>query len=564
MRVNRSDLQRTCVQLAQSQGILDINGVIDPNLGVLVSQKHFFPVTNDAMKAYILKSADEGVNNTAREALPAMARLLVTIEAYCGNNGTRLSTVQRDKDPSSPNYDKNGVVVNHNHVVLPQLAGPGVPGFQELHEAFDFDALHAACYTQGQAPARRRRAPVAATPQASARPVKHEVEPGEVTDLVGEVKDSLQLVWNACDVLNERWLEREQEIALLLVSAVSGRHMFFRGPPGTGKTELLQDFGKICGGNVFDTVLGVNTLRDEVEGPIDVPYLQSTGKQRRNREGMLTDCEFAVLDEVWKANSGLLNQLLRIMSQGDYFEDGQVQLAKTRSIFGASNEGPQGPSLEALHSRFMLRSIVEYVSTPEHRNKLLGFNEWNRPEIAEDMLGSLDFSHLDKIRNAAQRMPVCPKFVETWTRAIRNLRNCRQVRKKSGIILDDRRCKALIEIAKVWALLGGKNVLTKEYALILQYTAWDSPKEKVFVEEAVRSAVKDRSVNVAAKSFEEVKSVSAVYVGTDMDETAQATLLGKIDESASEVESGHVALDIREVIKCDLTRRSYAEAQKVL
>lgn len=583
--MNRSELQRECVRLINQSpdllpdqcAVLDESGdMVDdgshPNLSAFITQKHFFPCTNKEMSDFIASESPED--------MPILAWLMAHIDKRLTPMGHKISQCQIDKRPGSPTHGQRCVVINHNLVGLPAVTVTGGTTREDAYKAVDWSAICDAADNPGQAPERK---PKKHSAEVKIRKVKLDIDPATLQDHRTVVRQELANLQRVRECLNSRWLEREQEIAIMLTSAVAGRHAFFRGPPGTGKTEMLQDFATMVGGSVFDTVLGMNTLRDEIEGPIDVPYLQSTGKQRRNRAGTITDCDFAVLDEVWKANSGLLNQLLRIMSQRDYFEEGRVHKAKTRCVFGASNEGPQGGMLEALHSRFMLRGEVGYVSNPDNRRLLLGFDEWDRQEIPTSLRGCLSLGDLDKIRTQALKLPTCPRFEGKWEKAITKLRDCRVTRKKTGIVIDDRRAKGLMEIARVWAFLQGDDAVMEPMVLILQFTAWNGLKEKVQVEECIREVLSDLSIRTASHRGEEVKSYvasmmaypggppedwkEAFHLHPDNGDDLRLPWIDHVNNVAFGAPAYHMQkhirqADIRAITCLDIQRRAWAESAK--
>ena len=301
-----------------------------------------------------------------------------------------------------------------------------------------------------------------------------EVDPANLTPL--------QQVRHA---LNSRYIEREYETMLLQVSAVSRAHLFFLGPPGTGKTEMIQDFAKCVSGDVFDTLLSGGTSRDEIEGPIDVSLLRQEGEQRRRRKGYLTEATYGVLDEIWKSSPFLLNGLLRLMSQRSYFEEGEEYAAKTRCVFAASNETPQDSSLEALYSRFTLRSYTDYIVTDDGRSRLCGFTKWDRQEIPAHLLGVLSEEDLEAERQKALALPLSKGFCAAMQKVLKALSQVVTGPRSRGIKIDDRRLRLLTEVAQVWAHLDGQEQVGAEYVLILADTAWDGVAERGIVESIV-------------------------------------------------------------------------------
>lgn len=68
-----------------------------------------------------------------------------------------------------------------------------------------------------------------------------------------------------------------------------------------------------------------------------------------------------MIDETFKANSAILNTLLTLMNERLFHNDGQPTPCPLVTLFGASNELPEGRELEALFDRFLLRYEVSYL-----------------------------------------------------------------------------------------------------------------------------------------------------------------------------------------------------------
>lgn len=104
------------------------------------------------------------------------------------------------------------------------------------------------------------------------------------------------------------------------------------------------------------------TEYSELFGPIDVAAL-AKGEYRRRWSRIVTS-EIVFLDEVFKANSAILNALLSLMQERVVYEGGVVVRAKLWTLVGASNEIPAEEELEALYDRFSIRVFEDYLSDP--------------------------------------------------------------------------------------------------------------------------------------------------------------------------------------------------------
>lgn len=72
----------------------------------------------------------------------------------------------------------------------------------------------------------------------------------------------------------------------------------------------------------------------------------------------------AFIDEVFKANSAILNTLLTILNER-LFDNGTERLpVPLLCLVAASNELPESEELDALYDRFLLRSQVQQVRSP--------------------------------------------------------------------------------------------------------------------------------------------------------------------------------------------------------
>ena len=160
------------------------------------------------------------------------------------------------------------------------------------------------------------------------------------------------------DVLKRRFVGRDEVVDLIALAVVAGEHLFLFGPPGTAKSALIRRFATAVQGRYFEYLLTRFSEPNEVFGPIDLVRLRE-GTVATVTTGMLPEAEFVFLDELFNANSAILNNLLSVLNERVYRRGAQVHHLPVLSVFSASNHLPEEDALRALFDRFLLRCHVD-------------------------------------------------------------------------------------------------------------------------------------------------------------------------------------------------------------
>lgn len=168
--------------------------------------------------------------------------------------------------------------------------------------------------------------------------------------------------WTAAlEELERGLLQRDVAARALLLAALAGEHVLLLGPPGTAKSELARRLQRLLpGAHYFERLLTRFSVPEELFGPLSLKALEDD-RYERLTGGYLPSAEVAFLDEVFKANSAILNTLLGLLHER-CFDNGQHRVdVPLVCLVGASNEVPQDESLQAFYDRFLLRVPVAPV-----------------------------------------------------------------------------------------------------------------------------------------------------------------------------------------------------------
>lgn len=162
-------------------------------------------------------------------------------------------------------------------------------------------------------------------------------------------------------------VERRQVLRLSLLAALAGEHTLLIGPPGTAKSALARRIHlAFREARYFERLLTRFTVPEELFGPLSIRALEED-RYERHVAGFLPDAEVAFIDEVFKANSAILNALLTLLNERE-FDNGAGRVhCPLISVIGATNQVPEDEVAEAFFDRFLLRLTVGPVSADGFR-----------------------------------------------------------------------------------------------------------------------------------------------------------------------------------------------------
>ncbi|HVK14405.1 MAG TPA: AAA family ATPase, partial [Gemmataceae bacterium] len=164
--------------------------------------------------------------------------------------------------------------------------------------------------------------------------------------------------------LKARFVGRDEVIDLIALAAVAGEHLFLYGPPGTAKSLLVRQFAEAVRCRYFEYLLTRFSEPNELFGPIDLVRLRE-GVVATVVAGMLPEAEFAFLDELFNANSAILNNLLTVLNERVYRRGAETHRLPLLCAFAASNHLPEDDALQALFDRFLVRVKVDSLPAPQ-------------------------------------------------------------------------------------------------------------------------------------------------------------------------------------------------------
>lgn len=304
------------------------------------------------------------------------------------------------------------------------------------------------------------------------------------------------------DGLNKGLIGRKEEINLILLAMLSGENILLIGKPGTAKSEMSRRIENCLpdGSNYFEYLLTKFTTPEEIFGGISIPKLKK-GKQERMLEGYLSNAHIGFLDEIFKANSSILNSLLTIANERIYHDGARKIKTPLRVIVGASNELPTEKELEALYDRFVFRK--EVLSLDDE--KIIELLESESEDFTMDRDLKFTFEELDSIKEESKKVKL-GRDAAKLLRDIRKEINSYYKENKIDNSISDRRMMKIVKILKVLAYTNGRKEVNKSDFYVLENILWDRLEDRLAIKDILINLINGREFSVESELQDEIYS----------------------------------------------------------
>ncbi|WP_459482596.1 AAA family ATPase [Clostridium saccharoperbutylacetonicum] len=314
---------------------------------------------------------------------------------------------------------------------------------------------------------------------------KGEVSKRVNTSIVKVVEGTINDILKIEEELNELFIERENEIRMLTLAFITGSNGFFHGPAGTGKSALVEEYrNRIEDCSYFRILMGKTTEPSEIFGPVSINAMKND-IYKVNTKNKLPEANISFVDEIFKANSAVLNNLLTIMNEKLFFNE-EIQKVPLISLIGASNEYYEEDNLIALYDRFLLRWNIDYINEPSNRitlfknyldrrreGSLLQENETVKTPVCK-----INIKDLMVINEKVKEITISIKVLNTYNKLLTTLL-------RKNIVISDRRKNESLKIVQAAALLDGRDEAEIQDLEVLKYTLWTDEEDLAAILEEV-------------------------------------------------------------------------------
>ncbi|GAB1447784.1 hypothetical protein MASR2M44_07830 [Bacteroidota bacterium] len=280
------------------------------------------------------------------------------------------------------------------------------------------------------------------------------------------MQNELHKLNQVLNYVKQAFVARDEAIDLLGIALVAQENAFLMGPPGTAKSAIVRRLSDcIENGKNFEYLLTRFTEPNELFGPFDIRKLRE-GELLTNTEGMLPEASMVFLDELFNANSAILNSLLLALNERIFRRGKETRKLPTLLFVGASNQLPDDESLAALLDRFLIRMRLDYVE-PDLLEQVLiagwnaaSDNETNRPRIQP--------SEIIRLQAACKEIDLSG-IRNLYIDLIRQLRN-------AGVKVSDRRAVKIQNLLAASALISGRTHAIPSDCWVMKYI-WDTEEQ---------------------------------------------------------------------------------------
>lgn len=334
--------------------------------------------------------------------------------------------------------------------------------------------------------------------------------------------------------------ERGELVHTIALALLTRKNLFVLGEPGQAKSQAIDTFrSHIVGAKQFDILMSKGIDQEQLFGRLDIASIipgnvsnsrlkddpkyeamriqlkqlmdtaatdqefmelaQLQGNMVRYRnamalynqgnpeiltEGKIPDSHICFLDELFKANDGVLNSLLKALNERKYTNEGVTMTIPVVSFFSASNEipnfnNPEEKCLRALYDRFDFKVCTSNVEDPENRVKILVAK---RNGMGDAMTATITLQELEQMQEEVKSVLV-PSGIDVLADNIL----C-ELRRKD-ITVSDRTFFNYAPVVQAQAWLEGRDKVRPTDLKALVNYLWNKPEERATISEVIDKIV---------------------------------------------------------------------------
>ena len=311
-------------------------------------------------------------------------------------------------------------------------------------------------------------------------------EPGQAKSQASDRFRSHITDANQFDVLMSKGIDQEQLFGRLdLASIIPGHISNSRLEADEKYCNMREELKQLMDTAVTDAdFMRLSELQGKMSRYQGALALYSQGTPEMITEGKIPDSHICFLDELFKANDGVLNSLLKALNERKYTNEGITTDIPVISFFSASNEipnfnNPEEKCLRALYDRFDFKVCTRNVEDRSNRMKILKAKQNGTDSC---ICTTITLDELWQMQDEVHGVKIPESIYEIADNILYELR-------RKEITVSDRTYFNFSPVVQAESWLNGRDtVIPADLKALVNYL-WDKPEQYSVVAEVIDKLV---------------------------------------------------------------------------
>ena len=277
--------------------------------------------------------------------------------------------------------------------------------------------------------------------------------------------------------LNNAFIDRSEEIDMLLTTLIANENICLVGIPGVAKSALIESLASLINGKYFGYQIRCDTTPDDIVGHISIKELRDNDSRKIRTANMAPEADVVYLDECFKASGPMLNSMLLMLNERMVdIGEGVRQKSNIKMIVASSNEYPLEGELGAFWDRWTVRMEIGNFKRDTDFSKFWeGFGNGDIGKV--DMSKAIPIETVNKLRSMVWDVDS--------SHLNRQIYDLRTELMKEDILLTPRRWGKIKKMVHASALYAGRTKASKSDLKVLSHCAWRTVDEKETIDDII-------------------------------------------------------------------------------